>query len=485
MLFAAAVLPAFASVQDTLSNEAKILLVSSQTEIEEELEEFRVIPIRLPDQDSTISISNVPLERVVAILDTNHLLLYIDHYDIQKHLIHPRAPRIFKPKEILDYPKMSPLFMPLVFNGHRRNYQLVSNENIEQEAYLKVQSMDSLRLVFQSNRYIRRLAQNLLENAVIEQIGEIQYDQRTLPQPEKMVFQLDSKRPPTWVKPALSGTIAKPDTKTLPKTPYDPWRKFGYSKFQVTQTYVSPNWSKGGESNMAGLAQLYLEANYRDSKNIAFDNSMDIKIGMNTVSNDTLRNLNVSTDQLRILSKLGIRMYNDWYYTVSGEFTTQFLNNYKTNTWTMKSSLFSPAKLFIGLGIDYKKSNSKKGWDLSVLVSPLTVKMSYLYDIEHFKPASYGIDEGKHFGKELGSKIAGNLTWVFSEQVKWKSKFYYYTDFTYVDTDWENSLDLMLNNNFTTSIYVHLKADDRLEREPGEPLIQMQELFSFGMMYRW
>jgi len=486
MLFVAAVLPAFASVQDTLSNDAKnSAQTSPQVGTEVEPEEFPLNPIQTTESDSILVIAETPIDRVVAILDTNHLLLYIDHYDIGKHLIQPKPPRVFKPKEMLDYPKMSPLFMPLVFNGQRRNFHLVPYENNEHDAFLRARSIDSLRLVFQSNRYIRRLAQNLLENAVIEQIGEIQYDQRTLPQPEKLVYQLDSKRPPTWVKPALSGAIAKPDTKTLPKTPYDPWRKFGFSKFQVTQTYVSPNWSKGGESNMAGLAQLYMEANYRDSKNIAFDNSVDIKIGLNTVTNDTLRNLNVSTDQLRILSKLGIRMYNDWYYTVSSEFTTQFLNNYKTNTWNMKSSLFSPAKLFVGLGIDYKKANKNQGWDLSVLVSPLTVKMSYLYDIENFKPASYGIDEGKHFGKELGSKIAGNLTWVFSEQVKWKSKFYYYTDFTYVDADWENSLDLMLNNNFSTSIYVHLKADDRLEREPGEPLIQMQELFSFGMMYRW
>ena len=486
MLFVAAVLPAFASVQDTLVNNAKNKTVSApQTAVDDEPEDFPVIPVRMPEHDSILTLKVAPKDTVVVVPDTNFLLLYINAYDISKHLVRPRPAKVIKPKDLLDYPKMSPLFMPLVFNSQRRNYHLDSRESNELYADLKAKSMDSLRVVFQSNRYIRRLAQNILQNAEIEQIGQIEYDQKNLPQPEKLVYQLDSKKPPTWVKPALPGTIAKPDTKNLPKTPFDPWRKFGYSKFQLTQTYVSPNWSKGGESNMAGLAQLYLEANYRDSKNVAFDNSLDIKIGMNTVSNDTLRNLNVSTDQLRILSKLGIRMYNDWYYTVSGEFNTQFLNNYKTNTWTMKSSFLSPAKLFIGLGIDYKKSNRKKGYDLSVLVSPLTVKMNYLYDIENFKPSNYGIEEGKHFGKELGSKIAANLTWAFSEQVKWTSKFYYYTDFTYVDTDWENTLDMTLNNNFTTSIYVHLKADDRLERAPGESLIQMQELFSFGMMYRW
>lgn len=486
MLFAVAVLPVLASGQDDFGRVTKINTANApQSVVDDDPEEFPVIPVNLPEHDSALFMRIVPKDTVVEVANTNILLLFIENYDINKHLVHPRTPRTFKPNEVLDYPKMSPLFMPLVFNSQRRNYHLNPRESEEHDFYLNAKSMDSLRVVFQSNKYIRRLAQTILQNAEIEQIGQIQYDQKNLPQPEKLVYQLNSNKPPTWVKPVAPGTIAKADTKNLPKIPYNPWRKFGYSKLQLTQTYVSPNWSKGGESNMAGLAQVYLEANYRDSKNVAFDNSLDIKIGLNTVSNDTLRNLNVSTDQLRLLSKLGIRMYNDWYYTVSGEFTTQFLNNYKTNTWTMKSSLFSPAKLFVGLGIDYKKSNRKKGYDLSVLVTPLTLKMNYLYDIENFKPSNYGIDEGKHLGKELGSKIAANLTWTLSEQVKWTSKFYYYTDFTYVDSDWENTLDFSLNNNFTTSIYVHLKADDRLERAPGESLIQMQELFSFGMMYRW
>jgi len=485
-LFVAAILPVFASVQDNLVNNTKNNKpLLPQTAVNDDPEEFPVVPIIMSGHDSISSNLSNPKDTIVAVPDTNDLLLFIQNYDINIHQVRPRAPRVFKPKEVLEFPKMSPLFMPLVFNAQRRNYQLNSRGFDEQENFLKAKSMDSLRMVFQSNRYIRRLAQNILQNAEIDQIGQIEYDQKNLPQPERLVYQLDSKKPPTWIKPVAPGIIAKADTKNLPRTPFNPWRKFGYSKFQVTQTFVSPNWSKGGESNMAGLAQIYLEANYRDSKNVAFDNSLDAKIGLNTVSNDTLRNLNVSTDQLRILSKLGIRMYNDWYYTVSGEFTTQFLNNYKTNSWTMKSSLFSPAKLFIGLGIDYKKTNRKKGYDLSVLVSPLTVKMNYLYDIDNFKPSNYGIDEGRHFGKELGSKIAANLTWAFSEQVQWTSKFYYYTDFTYVDSDWENSLDLSLNSNFTTSLYIHLKADDRLDRTPGEPLIQMQELFSFGMMYRW
>jgi hypothetical protein len=476
----------FGVPQVTVTNASKNRTSTSpQTYSDDETEEFPIIPISMPEHDS-ISLSGLIVsDTIVVAPDTNFLLLYIQKYDISQHYVSPRPPRTYKPKEVLDYPAMSPLFMPLVFNAQRRRYRLNPKDQEEIDVLLKAKAMDSLRSVFQSDRYISRLAQNILQNAEIEQIGNIRYDQKNLPQPEKLVYQLDSKRPPTWVKPVMPGSMTKPDTKALPKMEYNPWSKFGYAKFQLTQTYVSPNWSKGGESNMAGLAALYLEANYSDSKNLVFDNFIDIKIGLNTVANDSLRSLNVSTDQLRAVTKLGIRMYNDLYYSLSGEFTTQFLNNYKTNTWTMKSSFLSPAKLFLGLGVDYRKADRKKGYNLSVLLTPLTFKLNYLYDNTNFTPSSYGIEDGHHFGKELGSKIAANLTWTFSEQVKWTSKFYYYTDFTYVDTDWENTLDLALNNYFTTSIYLHLKLDDRMAREPGQSLLQTQEFLSFGMMYRW
>jgi hypothetical protein len=236
---------------------------------------------------------------------------------------------------------------------------------------------------------------------------------------------------------------------------------------------------------MAGLASIYMEANYNNLKNIQFDNNVEVKIGLNTVSSDSLRNLNVSTDQVRAVSKLGIKMYNNWYYSLSAEFLTQLLNNYKMNTMTLTSSLLSPAKLFISLGMDYKKSDSKKGYNLSVFLSPLTLKMNYLYDNVNLSTSSYGIDDGRHFGSEIGLKISSVLNWQFSDQVSWKSKIYYFTDYTYVDTEWENTLDLDLSHNFSTQVFLHLKLDDRLNRTPGESLIQVQELMSFGFVYRW
>jgi hypothetical protein len=81
--------------------------------------------------------------------------------------------------------------------------------------------------------------------------------------------------------------------------------------------------------------------------------------------------------------------------------------------------------------------------------------------------------------------LSATLSWKLSDNVNWTSKYYYYTDFTYVDTEFENTFDISLNSYFSTQIYVHPKLDDRLARIPGQSRLQMQELFSFGFSYHW
>ena len=418
-------------------------------------------------------------------LKINTLLEYIQNYDVYASRVYPIAARVIMPDEVLEYPRMNALYMPLIFNNLQRNFKLDLHDKKECLQTFNSHILDSLRSKYLVNRYMHNLRESILLNAETKQIGYVKYDKKNLPQLERMIYHLNSRQSAAWMKNVKPIPDRNADTKDLPKTEYNPWSYNFFTKLQFSQTYNSPNWSKGGESNMAGLATIYMEANYSDLKKVQFDNNLEAKIGLNTVSNDSLRNLNVSTDQLRMVSKLGVRMYNDLYYSLSGEFTTQFMNNYKFNTMALQSSFMSPAKLFIGLGVDYKKAGKEKKYNFSLLLAPLTCKMSYLYDNVNLQTSSYGIDEGKHFNSELGSKITATLTWRLAENVQWKSNFYYFTDFTYVDSDWENTLDMYLNNYFTTSFYLHLKLDDRLKRPKGEPLIQLQELFSFGMVYHF
>lgn len=416
--------------------------------------------------------------------DPNPLLTAIMMYDPDMYRVYPKEPRVVENDEILGYLKPLPLFRPLVFGAFQPDLSLKKSlqplmdntllspyaEQVARELYYKAVASRA------ENAYMMKL-----ESANLHRIV---YDAKDMPRPEQLVFALQQEKPLLIDRPNPL-TLGKVEKKTdyLPGLTYNPWTTKGKYKLHFSETYVSPNWSKGGESNMAGLVTTYLEANYNNLKGVQFDNNLELKIGLNTVPSDTLRNLNVSTDQLRAVSKLGIRMKNNWYYSLSSEFTTQLLNNYKKNTTDLKSSFLSPARLFVSLGMDFKKSDGKRGYNLSVLLSPATYKLNYLYDNVNLDPAGYGIEAGKHFGSEIGSKVSSTLNWRFSERLNWSSKIYCFTDYTYLDSEWENTLDIMVNHYFSTQIFVHLKLDDRLQRQTGESLLQLQQLLSFGMTY--
>jgi len=428
--------------------------------------------------DNEIALPQVP--------DFNPLLTIIQLYDPMAYRVWPRPPRVIEEDRVLDSLRIDPLFMPLVFNAFKPDFRLKREEAPASENMFMPLTVDSFIRSCQSLLYTGQHTKRLLLQLESANIGQIKYDIKNMPEPERMVFLLENDEPPTLERPRvyLPGKTDQ-TTGILPRIAYNPWSTKGNGKLHFTETYISPNWSSGGESNMAGLATIYLEANYNDLKNVQFDNNLEIKVGLNTVSSDSLRNLNISTDQIRAVSKLGIKMYNNWYYSLSAEFLTQMLNNYETNTMELQSSFLSPAKLYISLGVDFKKADNKKGYNLSVLLSPLTYKLNYLYDNVNLSTSSYGIGDGKHFGSEIGSKVSSVLSWKFSERVSWNSKINYFTDYTYVDSEWENTFDVTLNHYFSTQVFVHLKLDDRLERDPGESLLQVQQLLSFGLTYRW
>ena len=261
------------------------------------------------------------------------------------------------------------------------------------------------------------------------------------------------------------------------------WKLSGNGSIQFSQNHISDNWYKGGESNTNLLANLTLNANYSDKNRIQFDNSFEVKLGFNTSPSDTLHEYRVNTDLFRLTSKLGVKARENWYYTISTQFYSQFFSNYATNSNVRNSAFLTPAYLTVGLGMDYKK-NTKKA-TLSVLMNPIAYNLRFVTD-KNIDETRFGIKEGKFLLQTYGSELTTNFTWKITSYITYTSRLYGFTNYERSEGSWENTINLVLNKYFSTQFFSHVRFDDNVTKtEENDTYFQYKEIFSFGISYAW
>jgi hypothetical protein len=260
------------------------------------------------------------------------------------------------------------------------------------------------------------------------------------------------------------------------------WTHGGSFSLQTTQNYISKNWYQGGENTTTMLGYISFNANYNDKEKIQFDNQFEGRLGVTSSPSDTCHHFLISSDLLRIYSKLGIQATNKWYYTITGEFNTQFCRAFQKNTNTVLAAFLAPANLIFSAGMDYKFK--KKNIDFSLLLSPFAYNLRVVYDSD-VSETRYGIKQGKKSLQNYGSKITATWTWKFTPTVTWKSRFYYFTDYDKVEQDWENTFDFYLNKYFSAQLFLHERFDDSVKPTSGHSYFQIKEYFSLGLKYAW
>lgn len=262
------------------------------------------------------------------------------------------------------------------------------------------------------------------------------------------------------------------------------WKKTAAASMQFSQYSISDNWYQGGESTNSLLSELKLTANYDDRQRVQFENSLEIKIGFITAPSDTVHKWKTNADLFRLSSKLGVRAVKNLYYTLTGEFKTQFFSNYKTNTNDLISSFLSPAQLKFSLGMDYKLEKSK--YKLSLMGAPLSYTFIYISNDKIINPSSFNVDPGHTSANMFGSEITANLTWQIANNISWVSKFEYFTTYEKVIANWENTFEFKLNRYLSTKFFLHSRFDDGVTlSEDNDTYFQFKEMLTFGLSYTW
>jgi hypothetical protein len=185
---------------------------------------------------------------------------------------------------------------------------------------------------------------------------------------------------------------------------------------------------------------------------------------------------------LRLSSKLGIKAASNWYYTISGEFNSQFFRNYKANSNQPVSAFMAPANLIFSIGMDYKLN--RKNLTLSVFLSPGAYNMRYV-GVKEVDETQFGLKKGESFLHDIGSKFQSNMTWKIIPSVVWESRLYYFTSYKKVEAEWENTFNFVLNRYLSTKLFFHGRFDDGVTRKTDTSYFQFKELLSFGINYAW
>lgn len=259
------------------------------------------------------------------------------------------------------------------------------------------------------------------------------------------------------------------------------WKFKGNGYLQFLQNYVSSNWHKGGESYYSAVAATTLEMNYNDKDRLTFDNKLEMKLGFQTSTSDTVHKFKTNNDLLRLTSKLGLQAHKRWYYTVQLLAYTQFARSLKANDTKTYSDFMSPFHLTLGIGMEYKVSALNNRLTGSLNFLPLSFNFVY---VDRLALASNnGIHGAHHTTEDFGSQFTADLKWQIADQVSWKSRFYVNTSYHRTLMEWENLFELKVTKSISANLFLYPRFDDSGNRDKDLGYFQFQEWSSIGLTY--
>ena len=266
------------------------------------------------------------------------------------------------------------------------------------------------------------------------------------------------------------------------------WLQNFDGSLHFSQAYVSPNWYQGGKSNFNAILNLYynIKLNEKFHPNISFETTFQYRLGMNNAPDDTIHAYNITEDLFQVNTRFGVKAFKRWSYTVTGQFKTQLLNNYNINSTNPRSSFLSPGELIVGVGMTYAYTNPKNTLTFNASISPLSYNMK-MCTSTRINPQNFGIEAGHTTISTYGSSTDCTLNWRMAYNITYSSRLNMFTNYEYLQGDWQNTITFTINKFLSTSIFANLRyQSDALPREDTQWCKwQLKEILSIGFTYKF
>ena len=263
------------------------------------------------------------------------------------------------------------------------------------------------------------------------------------------------------------------------------WVLKGVTGLNMSQTAMA-NWSAGGENSIAGNA--YLNASLTHKKgNWLWVTNMVLDYGLSKTKSQGMRK---SSDKIGLSTQLGYSTDNVWFYTLMGDLNTQFAKGYDyPDKEHQISNFFAPAYSNIALGMEWRpKSN------YSLLLSPVSTKMTFVTDDYLSDLGAFGVDPGDHFKIEGGAFVKARAELPVMENVNLITTADFFTpyskDFGNIDVNWDVPISMKINKVLSATINTTLKYDNDVKTFDDNGVkkgakVQFKEVLGIGLAYNF
>lgn len=263
------------------------------------------------------------------------------------------------------------------------------------------------------------------------------------------------------------------------------WVLKGVTGLNMSQTAMA-NWSAGGENSIAGNA--YLNASLTHKKgNWLWVTNMVLDYGLSKTKSQGMRK---SSDKIGLSTQLGYSTDNVWFYTLMGDLNTQFAKGYDyPDKEHQISNFFAPAYSNIALGMEWRpKSN------YSLLLSPVSTKMTFVTDDYLSDLGAFGVDPGDHFKIESGAFVKARAELPVMENVNLITTADFFTpyskDFGNIDVNWDVLISMKINKVLSATINTTLKYDNDVKTFDDNGVkkgakVQFKEVLGIGLAYNF
>lgn len=282
---------------------------------------------------------------------------------------------------------------------------------------------------------------------------------------------------------------------------------FGVTLNQLAITH----WAAGGESNGSGKISSDITYTY-DRELFRYVINGIFAYGMSNYTKS--KRYEKSEDRCELSMTMSSNNSNNFTFTSIASLKTQFTNGYAyPNDSIPISRFFAPAYLNISAGYNYNFKDI-----ISLYISPIAGKMTFVTDQKLADAGSYGVEagywnvyngdstwvNGKKTLTELGINVLIKYRQNFKNNISVFSTLNLYNNYMdpnksnrwNIDVDWETGVKFTINKQISAIINIHLIYDDNIKFTVSEivdgkeiikqkPILQFKESLGISFLYKF